>query len=101
MAASIIITKGKVIENSAAVLMARIIDVEGDPLQQADVTSLVIKSFDSDGTQVTTATLTVSAVLSDTLVTNDPRWTVDDTGYNVAVPMSGASWHEAGRYQVE
>lgn len=101
MAASIIVTKGKIIENSAVVLMARVIDIAGDPMQIADITSLVIKVFDSEGTQVSTATLTVADVISDTLVTGDPRWTADEIGYNFAHAMAGSNWPEAGKYFVE
>ena len=95
------ILTGKVIENSAAVLLARVTDVTGDPVTQADVARLTCKVFDADTETMTgNPTLDVADVVFNTLQ-KDARWTADKVGYNVAVPLSGDHWPTQGAYTVE
>lgn len=88
------ITKAVVFEDSGATLLARVLGNAGTPITQASLTSISYKVFDlnaADPTAATqTGTLTISAVVFDTLQT-DPRWTVDDEGFNFAY-AAPASW---------
>lgn len=73
-----------VVEDSVIVVMARAIAVDGDPVQQADLTALAWTSFDVSGNSVVLAdqSLTISSVIYDTLQTTDSLWDADSTGYN-------------------
>lgn len=96
------IAKAVVIEDSAAVLLARVLKASGAPIVQADVSSISVKVFDAgEASQVgSTYTPTVSAVVYNTLQT-DSRWSEDTTGYNLAIALAGSYWPTAGRYQAE
>jgi hypothetical protein len=98
-----IIARGYVIENSAAVMLARVSGQSGGNVVQADISSINVKVFDLDNaTQIsTTITPTVSSVVYNTLQT-DARWTVDATGYNVAIALAGSYFPEGNRpYSIE
>lgn len=83
MSATII--KGVAYEDGAVVLMARVANATGTNITQASVTGITYKVFDLlDNSQVATGTLTVSAVVFDTLQT-PTIWTADTTGYNFRV----------------
>ncbi len=73
---------GIVYEDSTFSLMSRF-TVDGANATQSDCSSITMKAWDVDDydTPVLDATLTVSAVVYDTLQT-DGRWSVDATGYN-------------------
>lgn len=76
---------GTVYEDSGAYLMARVIGNAGTMITQASLSALTYKVFDlnSDApfTPTQSGSLTVSAVVFDTLQT-DARWSADSTGYN-------------------
>lgn len=80
--------KGQGWEDGAAVLMARVTDVNGDLVVQADISSisLIVEDKAIKGTAVGASpyTITVSDVIFDTIQTptNKPIWTADSTGYN-------------------
>lgn len=91
------------IEDTAATFMARIYASDGAAAQQADVSSITYDVFDTyDGTQIADdVSLTVSAVVFDTLQTGGP-WTLDSTGYNFKTTLAGTRFPTGGRtYRVE
>jgi hypothetical protein len=102
MASAAVITKGKVIENSAVVLLARIAGADGSDVAQSDITSATLKVYDSKaGTQVgSTVTLTVADVVFNTLQL-DSRWPDETTGYNFAYELAGTFFPDDKLYQVE
>lgn len=67
------------------------VDDEGNALKRADITSITRAIYEATGadpaTPVATASLTVSAVVSDTLA-DDNLWTQDTTGRNFADTVS-------------
>lgn len=91
-------------QNSDLFAMGRLRGNDGQYITQATLTSITVYVYDtSDGdAQTYTGTLSVASTVSDTLVTNDPRWTEDALGYNFGgvVPASAfpAGAHE---YRVE
>jgi hypothetical protein len=80
--------KGIVWQNASAVFLARAIGWEGLALQRSGVASItytVFQKIDDVWTPVTghiAVSLTVNDVLSDTLETDDDRWTRDSIGFN-------------------
>jgi hypothetical protein len=105
-----LITKASVIENSAALLLARVIGADGNPVQQADINAITLKVFDAGGVLVTpsgggggyTSTpLDPADVILDTPATNEALWPYDD-GYNFIVQLDGSYWPVGGvTYQAE
>jgi len=101
---------GTAFKNGTAVLLARIVDSDGDDVQQADVTAVKYSVFEIDPCRPDNLTvvaghdnvsLSVSQVIYDTLQTGG-LWTVDSTGYNFrheinvssaeAFPKAGAQY---------
>ncbi len=72
-------------EDSGALILSRITGDAGTELTQSDVSSIAYSVYDMEDrtTATATGTLTVSAVVYDTLQT-DSRWDTDATGYNFA-----------------
>jgi hypothetical protein len=94
--------KYTVVANSPAVLLGVCKGPDGNLLHVADVSSISVKTFDLDDDSnaiTTTATPAVSDCIHDTLLVDARAY--DSVGYNISIPMSGASWPEAGTYQVE
>lgn len=91
-----------VFEGSGATLMARVQGNDGQNIKQADLTAITCKVFDkTDATNVATPSITVSAVIFDTLQTDD-RWTVDVTGYNFRHEQLASVFSGGGRiYRIE
>lgn len=93
-----LVTKAKTISASATVLLARIVGADGAPIVQADISSILMKVFDtstSPPTLVNTGgtSLVVADVISNTLQT-DPTgllWT-DATGYNFSHELNGHTY---------
>lgn len=87
-------------EDSAVTCMARYETEDATNLQQADMTSIAWKLFDSaDLSAVVTngsGTLTVADVVFDTLQTDD-RWSVDSTGYNFKTSISQTLLNTGGK----
>lgn len=82
--------RGTVFQNGTAVLMARVVGPDGDPIETADVSSIrysiyEINHLDPGDLSVVAGhedvALTVGNVIYDTLQTGG-LWTVDATGYN-------------------
>lgn len=86
--------KAVVWQNGVAALLARVENINGTGIQQSNLTSIILTSRDkADGmTLIYTVTLTISAVIFNTLQTTDPRWDVDEIGYNFLYVVSGAAF---------
>lgn len=84
-------------------LLARVLAPDGDPAQQADISSIAYSVYDlhpdPDSTQ--TGTLVVADVIFDALQT-DSRWTADATGYNFRWDAPASLFATGGHtYRVE
>jgi len=80
------------------------IDGEGNFLKQADISSIVRKTFDLEGdvTAPVETTLTVSTVVLDTVITTNTIWTLDTTGYNFIDDVAASLFPTGGRrYRIE
>lgn len=105
-------TKVRGREDSPITLRAHIKGLNGADITQASLSSIAYQVFeyasesecvdDSDGTEVgTSASLTVSAVVTDTLQTGN-GWTADSEGYNFAFTLPKARLENGGKwYRVE
>jgi hypothetical protein len=96
---------GYVIEDGGASFMSRVVGNAGVNITQSVITSIAVKVFDVDSdtpdTATYSATLTVSAVVFDTLQT-DARWTEDATGYNFRHDMPASAFPTGEhKYRVE
>lgn len=79
---STLITRIETHEDGGAYLMRRVTGNAGANIVQADISSIAYRVTDlEDASEVDSGSLTVSAVIFDTLQT-DSRWTKDTTGYN-------------------
>lgn len=76
---------GSVFERSGVVLLARVTDIFGNNIQQANLqkAELFISNV-SERKLIGCRTLTISSVVFDALQ-NDSTWTADETGYNLKV----------------
>lgn len=91
------VARATVWEDSGVVLLSRPLGYDGEPLQQADITSISRKVFDG-GTTVSTDDLVVADTIYDTLQGvgyTDPRWTIDAIGFN-ALDIAPASSFPTG-----
>lgn len=92
-----------VAKDSGKRFMARAELAEGTDIQQAhfDGTGTIKYSVrNSAGTEITSGTLTATAVVFDTLQT-DAAWTQDSTGYNFAFTVPAAAFATVGFARVE
>ena len=94
-----------VYEQSSLVVLARVKRVGSNSyLTIASTSSISVSTYNSTtAALVTTVTPTVSAVVFDTLQTDD-RWNVegDTTGYNLAIPLTAAHFPDGNtNYQIE
>ena len=80
-------------EDSGYTVLARILGHDGSEVQQADVSTIAwtISESTDPATVVASGTLSVAAVIYDTLQTSDDRWSRDTTGFNFAAPMAATS----------
>lgn len=94
--------KGVAWEDGGATCLARIVGLDGDNIVQADVSAIVCTVYDvTASTTIITPTITVSAVVFDTLQTDD-RWDVDATGFNFAHALPATAFPTAAHvYRVE
>ncbi len=102
--------RGTVFKNGSAVLLARVVGPEGDPVATTDISSLNYSVLEIDPCDPDALTpvaghdnvqLTVGDVFYDSLQTGGP-WSVDATGYNFlhevdvsgdeAFPVAGARY---------
>jgi hypothetical protein len=104
--------RGTVFKNGAAVLMARIVGLDGDAVVTSDLVDVHYSVFEvnlSDPDSLTTIAghdnveLTVGDVFYDTLQTGEP-WSVDAVGYNflhqIDVATNEAFLSAGASYQV-
>lgn len=91
-------------QGESLVIMARIrsIALDAPLITQASLTSITCAVYDGD-TLIDSSTLVKGDVISDTLVTNDSRWTEDSTGYNFVATLDGSTCFPlpGKRYEVE
>lgn len=103
---------GTAFKNGSAVLMARIVDSEGENVQQSGISSIQYSVFELDPCRPDNlsvvaghdgASLTVGDVIFDSLQTGG-LWTVDQVGYNfrheIDVSQSEAFPKAGVQYQV-
>jgi len=99
------IIKFDIFEDSPATILARVVALDdGDPIQQADLTSITCAIFDTLDTEtvLSTPTLVVANVIFDTLQTSNSRWTEDTTGYNFDFTIPASSFPSGDRiYRAE
>lgn len=95
-------------EDAAATFLARIKGDSGAFITQASLTGITYKVYDrSDGSAVTTGTVTVSSAVFDALQTSDARWEDeatkgDTTGFNFEFQVPGTAFPKGDiDYQVE
>lgn len=83
-----------VLKNGLLVYLARIRKLDGNLLQQANLTGITYTITDLLTSLVITGhsaiSLTIADVVFDTLQTGDPRWDVDETGFSFAHELSNA-----------
>lgn len=76
------------------------VQINGIDIQQSGISAAAYTVIYSDGTvEANEVGLTVSAVVFNTLQ-NDPRWTADNTGYNLLVTVPASCFPNAGDYVV-
>ena len=93
------------IEDTPVVLLARVFTSLGNPIQQTDIASIQVKSYDitsaSPDTAILNETVEVASAVYDELQ-HDSRWVEDAMGYNLAVTLDGAAIPQGSRvYGVE
>jgi hypothetical protein len=95
--------KGRIIENSAVVLLARVRDSMGTLIDPDEISTIVAKVWDRlTSTLVATNTLSANDCVYAELQEGDVRWTQDDEGYNVEIKLDGSNFPEGDRtYRVE
>ena len=80
-----------VFEGSAFSLLARVVDLNNNPLVPAVVTSITCRIFDLNaGELIDETTLVADEVIYGSLQSDD-RWTADRIGYNVSMNQGGLS----------
>lgn len=95
--------KANVWEDGGLFVMARVYGNAGTAITQASLTSIAYAvTLKSDGSTITSGSVTVSSSVFDTLQTSDPRWTRDSTGYNFSFAVPVAAFPTADeRYRVK
>jgi len=93
--------RGIIMHGSGQTPMGLVVGNNGVPVKQADLTAIsyqVIR-FEVDGTRTTTGqgTLALAAVIYDTPVTNDPRYTLSG-GYNFAAVIPATCFQTEGLF---
>lgn len=82
--------------NTALVILARVLGTAGTPINQASISSISFKSY-LDGTEVYSTSPVVSTTIFNSLQTGDDRWDQDNTGYNLALTVSGSAFPLANK----
>lgn len=84
--------KAIVAENSATIILARVVGADGAPIVHADIVGFTVKVFDRDATDTPTYSDTpdVAEVVYDELQV-DARWSIDAIGYNLAIGLPGSA----------
>ena len=96
------ITYAVTFEDGAVTYMARILGNDGAAITQATLSSIACGVYTTDGTEIATPSVVVASTVYDTLQTDDARWTVDSTGYNVAFTVPPTAFPSADTdYDIE
>lgn len=97
-----LIITGQAMAKSGLMLLARIVGYSATPITQASLSSIDYAIRDlTSATTITTGTLTISAVVYDTLQT-DAVWDRDDDGYNFRWIVPAANLQNGGhRYRID
>lgn len=83
-----IVCKATAVEDSAAILMARLVDQDGEYITSGDIDSITCEVYDltdTDGSAIATPSVVVATTVFDSLQATDAAkriWLVDSTGYN-------------------
>jgi len=92
-------------EQTGVTVMARIRNNAGAYITQASLSSITCNVFSLQGgvKQVGSPAVTISATVFNTLQTNanDPRWTLDNVGYDFAFSIPASFFATAGQYRAE
>lgn len=93
-------------EGESWVAFARLVNLAGDYVTQASLSSIACNVYDETTrakTLIASPTVTISSAVYDTLQTSDDRWTEDSTGYNFAFTLDGGTCFPLGgrQYRVE
>lgn len=89
-----------ILEDTGVVLFARVELNSGDYITQSDFGTITYIVKEGPTTIVSSTSLTVADVVSDTLVTNDARWTTDTTGYNFVFDVPYTAFPTQGTHRV-
>lgn len=92
-------------EDASLTIMARVRGLAGAYITQASLSSIACKVYDlQSGSLVTSPTVTVASAVFDTLQDgdDDPRWTLDSTGFNFRHTVPAAGFPDGNKkYRVE
>jgi hypothetical protein len=88
--ADIIETKGFM--GNDLFLMDRVLMLSGLPILQADIQQITCTVYDETDTVIANPPVDIAQSVSDTYISNDPRWTKDKIGYNFSFAVPGASF---------
>lgn len=94
------IEQGAVFAGGVAVLLSRVVGLDGTPITQASLSSITLDVWPDGHPDVFTIDsedIPVADVVFDTLQTNDPRWTGDDEGYNFAHQIAADAFPDPGK----
>ncbi len=91
-------------QGSSAIILARIIGLDGDPQEKADlstITCLVTDITPATPEQIDEPAVVIADTVFDVLQT-DANWSYDATGYNFKHSLAGTCFPEAGHiYEVQ
>lgn len=90
-------------EDSSLVVMARVLGGLGANITQAYLSSVTCRVYTSSGTLVASPAVTIASSVYDALqeTEDDPRWTLDTTGYNFSFTVPASAFPSPGMYRVE
>jgi hypothetical protein len=93
------ITEFDFYEKQLPLLLARFVDANDEPIQQADVASIAVsfRSYETPTTEHATEVPLAANVIFDTLQTDD-AWKEDATGYNFKYQPSSGKLDQANSY---
>lgn len=97
------LTKSTIYEDQSAVLLARLVNADGDYITQSTISSIAYQVFDlgAAGAQSSTGTFVVASTVFNSLQTG-MEWSRDDTGYNFKATVPASAFPTARRqYRVE
>jgi hypothetical protein len=85
-----------------AVILARVYDENGNPIAQSSVSSISVSVVNAE---TTVQTSTASPAVGDCVYNSmqqDGRWTQDNIGFNLAVPIQSSSFNSGDtQYEVQ